>query len=220
MRSKMKILLTTVLMLLVNFNVSAAQSHEKPRVAVMIFGQHYSLEGEIRTKGVGAALSEYIIEALTDSNRFEVVGVDRWLDVLAEKNLEITGIITQSQAREIAELINTRYIIYGNVSGVDNDTLSFEIISNGADIHTVKSLAIGRMMDAKTGDIVTVARGEGQSKSSRVKISAASVGYLTIGTARVSQVSVHNSIKKAAFAMVDLLIKRLDEDKFFEEFER
>ncbi|WP_295160375.1 hypothetical protein, partial [Selenomonas sp. AE3005] len=53
------------------------------------------------------------------------------------------------------------------------------------------------------------AKGEGKSKSSLTKVGADSIGYITVGTARISQVSVHNSIKKAAYAMVDKLTERL-----------
>ena len=206
-----KIFLTAIIFSLILFNSVFAKFHEKPKVAVMDFGKLSNAAGEISTDNVGLAVSEYIIEALVESGKFNVIAKDQLEETLSERGIDTVGIIPPSKAKQIGEILGVRYIIYGNVNNVNSDTFTLEIISNGADVHTVKALIIARMMDVETGDIVTAARGEGKSKSSKVKISAPNVAYLSIGTSRVSQVSVHNAIKKAAYSMVDLLIKRLED---------
>ena len=209
----LKIFLTSILfslIILMMLNSAAAKFQEMPKVAVMDFGK-LSKSAGVNTDNVGLAVSDYIIEALVDSGKFKVMAKDHLAEVLAEKNLDTTGIIPPSKARQIGEILGVRYIIYGNVNDVNSDTFTLEIIQNGADVHTVKALIIARMMDVETGEIITAARGEGKSKSSKVKISAPNIAYLTIGTAKVSEVSVHNAIKKAAYSMVDLLIKRLED---------
>ena len=207
----LKIFFTAIFFSALIFNSAAAKFHEIPTVAVMDFGKLSNAAGEISTDNVGLAVSEYIIEALVESGKFKVMAKDHIEEILAERGLDTVGIIPPSKAKQIGEILGVRYIIYGNVNEVNSDTFTLEIISNGADVHTVKALIIARMMDVETGEIVTAARGEGKSDSSKVKISAPNVGYLTIGTAKVPQVSVHNAIKKAAYSMVDLLIKRLED---------
>lgn len=206
-----KIFLTAILFSAMIFNSATAKFQEMPKVAVMDFGKLSDAADGIRTDNVGLTVSEYIIEALIESGKFEVASREQIKEILAENDLEIAGIIPPSKARQIGKILGVRYIIYGNVNDVNSDTFTLEIISNGADVHTVKALIIARMMDVETGNIVTAARGEGKSKSSRVKVSAMNVGYISIGSAKVSEVSVHNAIKKAAYSMVDLLIERLED---------
>ncbi len=209
----LKIFLTSIffsLVILVMLNSAAAKFQEMPKIAVMDFGK-LSNASSVNTNNVGLAVSDYIIEALVDSKKFKVIDKDHLAEILAEKNLDTKGIIPPSKARQIGEILGVRYIIYGNVNDVNSDTFTLEVIQNGADVHTVKALIIARMMDVETGEIITAARGEGKSKSSKFKISAPNIAYLTIGTAKVSEVSVHNAIKKAAYSMVDLLIKRLED---------
>ena len=210
----LKTFITAIIFSLMLCNFATAKFHEKPKVAVMDFGKLSNAAGEINTDNVGLAVSDYIIEALVESGKFDVIAKDHLEDVLSERELNTVGIIPPSKARQIGEILGVNYIIYGNVNDVNSDTFKLEIIYNGADIHTVKALIIARMMDVETGDIVTAARGEGKSDSSKVKVGTTNVGYLTIGTAKVPQVSVHNAVKKAAYSMVDLLIKRLEEDLF------
>ena len=208
----LKIFLTAIIFSLMICNSAAAKFQEKTTVAVMDFGNLSNAAGDINTDHVGFAVSDYIIQALLDSGKFKIMDIEHFSEVLAENNLDITGIIPPSKARKIGEILGVRYIIYGNVNDVNSDTLTLEVISNGADVHTVKAIIIARMMDVETGEIITAARGEGKSKSSKVKVGTANVGYFTIGTKKVPQVSVHNAIQKAAYSMVDLLIKRLEED--------
>lgn len=209
---KFFIAILSVLILAVDFfNTAYAEMHEKPVVAVMDFGKHSDAANEIIIDNVGTMASDYIIEALVESKKFTVVAKDFMEETLAAEGLDTSGIIPPSRARKIGKILGVRYIIYGNVNDVNSDTLTVNVISNGADVHTVKALIIARMMDVETGDIVTAARGEGQSKSSKVQFGTSHAGYFTIGSKRVSQVSVHNAVKKAAYSMVELLVKRLED---------
>ena len=182
----LKVFLAATFFFLMTFNSATAKFQEMPTVAVMDFGKLSDAADGIRTDNVGLTVSEYIIEALIESGKFEVASREQIKEILAENDLEIAGIIPPSKARQIGKILGVRYIIYGNVNDVNSDTFTLEIISNGADVHTVKALIIARMMDVETGDIVTAARGEGKSKSSRVKVSAMNVGYISIGSAKVS----------------------------------
>lgn len=79
----------------------------------------------------------------------------------------------------------------------------------GVHICTVKAHVIARLMDVETGNILVMAKSDGSSKSSFVKVRGGPVSVVEIGTTRVTQDSVHNAIMKAAFATVDDLLLRL-----------
>jgi curli biogenesis system outer membrane secretion channel CsgG len=199
-----------VMLLTPLWTLEAAELMDKPTVAVMDFGHHVgATTDDIVFENTDKTSSDYIIEALVESGKYDVVDKDLLAEKLMQENLNTKGIIDPDTARRIGEILGVRYIIYGNVNDVTGSSTGIQIYANGADVYTVKAHIIARMMDVTTGDIVMAAKGEGKSKSSLAKVGTDSLGYITVGTARISQVSVHNSIKKAAYAMVDKLTERL-----------
>lgn len=209
----MKSIVLLVVCMLLNLSGGEAAvlaAYERPTVAVMDFGKHIGAAStDIVLDNTEKTSSDYIIEALVENGRYDVVDKDLLAEKLAEQSLNTTGIIDPDTARRIGEILGVRYIIYGNLNDVTGSSTGVDIYYAGANVHTVKAHIIARMMDVNTGDIVMAAKGEGSSKSSIVKAGEAKVGYITIGTAQISQISVHNSIKKAAYAMVDKLTERL-----------
>ena len=207
------ILLTTLMVLVFGRTAWAADVTVKPTVAVMDFSNY---EGgathDINLTGVGRMVSDYIIEALTDSGQFEVSDKDVPAGQLTAENLNVVGTIDPDTARRLGEILGVKYIIYGNVNGVSGDSFIIEVMLNGANIHTVEARIIACLMEVETGDIVAVARGEGKSKSSLVKAGKEGIGYIAIGSKKISQVSVHNAVKKAAYNMVDVLVRRFYEN--------
>lgn len=198
---------------LLNFSLAEAAvlpTYERPAVAVMDFGKHVgAATTDITLDNTEKTSSDYIIEALVESGRYDVVDKDLLAEKLAKEGLNITGLIDPDTAKRIGEILGVRYIIYGNLNDVTGSSTGLDIYYVGGNVHTVKAHIIARMMDVTTGDIVMAAKGEGKSKSSIGKVGKENIGFITIGTARISQVSVHNSIKKAAYAMVDKLTERL-----------
>ena len=188
----------------------AADVEDHPAVAVMDFGRHVGASSsDIQANNTEKTVLEYIIEALLESGHYRVIDKDLVAERIAAENLNTEGIIDPDTARRIGEILGVRYIIYGNLNDVTGSSTGMSVVSNGADVHTVQAHIIARMMDVTTGDIVMAAKGEGKSKSSLVKVSPDLVNFITIGTKKVSQVSVHNAIKKAAFAMVEKVSERL-----------
>ncbi len=199
-----------VMMLTPVWKSEAAELMDKPTVAVMDFGRHVgAATDDIVLENTDKTSSDYIIEALVESGKYDVVDKDLLAEKLMQENLNTKGIIDPDTARRIGEILGVRYIIYGNVNDVTGSSTGVQIYDNGADVYTVKAHIIARMMEVTTGDIVMAAKGEGKSKSSTAKVGTDRLGYITIGTAKISQVSVHNSIKKAAYNMVDKLTERL-----------
>lgn len=210
MRSLIKIFVLFAIFTFRMFSLEAAVLQERPVVAVMDFGRHIdAATTDIVLDNADKTSSDYIIEALVESGMYDVVDKDLLAEKMAQEKLNTQGIIDPDTARRIGEILGVRYIIYGNVNDVTGSSTGVQIYASSADVYTVKAHIIARMMDVTTGDIVMAAKGEGKSKSSLAKIGKDNWGYITIGTANISQVSVHNSIKKAAYTMVDKLTERL-----------
>ena len=204
--SKIFFIITTILAMILCIPVSfAATIEENASVAVMDFGTHPdAVPIDINIFNAGKAASEYVIDGLVKSNKFDVM--DRFMveDKIKAEHLNTTGIIDSDTARRIGKILGAKYIIYGNVNDVTLSDVGTSIIGTGATICTVKSHLILRMMNVETGDIICAAKGEGKSKSGK-----SSVILIEVGNSKVSQDSVHNALKKAAIQTVDILIDRL-----------
>lgn len=188
-----------------------ANAAGKLTVAVMDLGAfNGAYSSDLNTENIGAMASDYIIEALSETGKFTIIDKENVAKEIDAQKMKISGVIPPSIAKEIAKILNVDYLIYGDINSVDGDSLIIEVVSNGGKFHSVKVSMIVRMMNVKTGDIVTAARGEGVSKSSEIKVGKGKIGFITIGKNKIPQISVHNATKKAAFSMVDNLIKNLD----------
>lgn len=208
----MKKFLVICLMFLTVFSATEAAILEKDsEIAVMDFGiLKRELEENLSLKDVGLMTSDYIIERFADRKYFNVIERPHLTEKLQHENLITVGSISPDDAKKIGEILKVRYLIYGNVADVslaeDNEVV--------VTVNTIKARIIAKVLDVQTGKILMAAKGEGKSDSALVSLDGEAT--VTIGTKRVSQVSVHNALKKAAFQATDILIERLsgNPDKF------
>lgn len=198
--------------LIFTFCTSTANAEEsaKPRVAIIDFDTlSGAMSGELNADKVGMMCVDYIVEALIDSGKFFVMSKELAAKKLADEKLNCASIIPPSMIRRLGEILEVDFIILGGVYGVGNDQSILEVVSNGAKVNSVKACIIARMVDVHTGNIVAMAEGRGESKSSLVKVGKDNLGFITVGTKKVPQVSVHNSVKKATIPLVAEFVKAI-----------
>lgn len=203
-----KIFLAFALIFVVCSPTTSAEVSAKPKVAVVDFATlSGAVTGDLNADKVGLMCVDYIIEALVDSGKFFVMSKELVSENLAKEKLDCTGIISKSMIRRLGEILEVDFIVLGGVYGVGNDQCILEVVSNGAKVNSVKACLIARMVDVHTGNIVAMAEGRGESKSSLVKVGKDNFGFITVGTKKVPQVSVHNSVKKAVIPLVEEFIR-------------
>lgn len=203
-----KIFIAVALIFGVIISTTPAHASDKPRIAVIDFGQlNGAMSGKLNADKVGTMCLDYIIEALVDSGKFFLVDKHYVIEKLSGEKFNVAGNIPPSVIRKLGEILGVDYLIIGNVFGVGGDQTVLEIASNGAKINSVKACIIARMIDVRTCKIVAMAEGRGESKSSLVKVGKDTLGFITVGTKNIPQVSVHNSIRKAAFSLVEDFLK-------------
>lgn len=203
----MKKIFAVCLMFVSIFSATEAAILEKDsEIAVMDFGiLKREMEENLSLKDVGLMTSDYIIERFIDRKYFNVIDRPHLLEKLQNENLITVGSIPPDDAKKIGEILMVRYLIYGNVADVSLAEDNEAVVT----VNTVKARIIARIIDVQTGKILMAAKGEGKSESALVNLDGEAT--VTIGTKRVSQVSVHNSLKKAAFQVTDILIERLSD---------
>ena len=207
---------------------------EGASVAVTDFGIHEgAATSDIAILNVGKAAGSYVIERLVDSGHFNVMERESAQARFEEKalgiqgltqaenyyarvdkavlmdNEKLTGLIDPVTAQQIGQLLGASYLVYGNVNDVTVSDTGTSLGVGGVTVGTTKAHVIVRMMDVSTGDIVMAAKGEGSSKTSYVKAGAPTIGYISIGTKKVTQDSVHNAVQKAAYQAIDIMVERL-----------
>ena len=198
-----------------------------PNIAIMPFSNHASVstntdsgvQGQISLTDAGVA-SDYVLDALLDSDRFSIIEREQMQAIMSEHHLNLTGMVNPATAVQIGRLTGVKYILYGSVVGCslkektigyDNNTIG----GVGNNQHTVIANVVARFIDVETGRIVLAARGKGESTSTYNEIKwkkldlysdtdgTNSFGHtVKFGTKEVSQEQVHNAIAKAADDLV------------------
>ena len=192
---------------------SAASAEVLPdnlKVAVMDLGYYKgAVTSDLNSDNIGFMVSDYVIEALVASGKFQVISKELVEEKFAEEKISTVGIIPPSVAKKIGKILGVKYIVYGNISGLGSDSLKVEILASGGKFHSVKATVILRIMDIETGSVIGMTSGDGVSKSSEIKISPSELITIKIGSQNIPQVAVHNSIKKAAYSSVAAMIEQL-----------
>jgi TolB-like protein len=131
----------------------------KTRVAVIDFEQKASQEFQGRQ--VGEIVAEWLITALVNTGRFEVVERSQLKKILNEQQLGMTGMINQETVARMGELLGVKVIISGAVIQIGN---TYEVnarlisVEDGSILQAEKIRGVGlegieRMVDSLADSI-------------------------------------------------------------------
>lgn len=179
-----------------------------PALAVMDFGIYQGTAAEAMTVDDGESASAYIIARLVETKKFDVMDKMVIEENIANEKLAASGIIDADSAKRIGELLGVQYIIYGNVIDVGLDSVGGSYSGIGLDNNTIVAHINLRIMDTRTGRILAVVKGQGESSAAYVKAKVTRNASIKLGNVQVSMDAVHNAVKKAAFDAVDKLVAK------------
>lgn len=193
-----------LLYLLLLMNVPCVLAKEPVSIAVMDFALPQGISSaELVADGSYTGVGDFIVKELLTDNRFNLIDKAIYSEQLIKEHVKTVGIIDQESAKKIGKIMNVRYIIYGNVTELGNDTNENGVCGVGLNLHNVKAKVTLRMLDVQTGNILLAISGEGKSESSNVEVKMNEDYGLQIGTSRVSSISAYNAIQKAATNVVE-----------------
>lgn len=180
-----KVLLRICLLLCLLVNSTClAGLNDYPNIAILPFSNHASVStsadslsgtsGQIALTDAQVA-SDYVLDALLDSDRFSIMEREQMQAILKEHHLNLSGLIDPATAVQIGRLIGIKYIVYGSVVGCSLKEKGVSYDNNfiggvGNKQHTVIANVVGRFIDVETGRIVLAARGKGESTSTHNEI--------------------------------------------------
>ncbi|SHK37676.1 Curli production assembly/transport component CsgG [Selenomonas ruminantium] len=147
----------------------AALDKARDNVAVLPYAQRAAVSKELSLEDAGM-VSEFVIEALLDTGRFNLIERSELLAITEEHKLNMSGLVDQSTAVAVGRLAGVKYLIAGSVTGLSakKSGMSYENSqagSVGGKKNTVIANVTLRMIDVETGQIVCAASGTGESAS-------------------------------------------------------
>ena len=153
----------------------AASLYDYPNVAVLPYANKAAVSKEL-TLADASLVSEFVIEKLLDSGRFNVVEREMIMQIMQEHNLNMSGMISPADMVTVGQLAGAQYFIVGSVTGLSADTgvLDYshsEMGSIGGDKHTVIANVTARIIDIETGRILMAANGTGKSSNTLMEFS-------------------------------------------------
>lgn len=161
--------------------VCCAGLRDYPTIAVLPFS-HHAPAGSTQNQDAQLSfedariVSDYVLDNLVDCGEFQVMEREQMAAILSEHNLNVSGLVDISTAKEIGRLTGVQYLVYGSVvgcslkeshAGYSNSAVSGEVENKR---HIVIANVVGRFIDVETGRIVLTGRGKGQSTSTHNEI--------------------------------------------------
>ncbi len=147
----------------------ASLDRARDNVAVLPYAQRAAVSKELSLEDAGM-VSEFVIEALLDAGRFNLIERSELLAITEEHKLNMSGLVDQSTAVAVGRLAGVKYLIAGSVTGLSakKSGMSYEnsqVGSVGGKKNTVIANVTLRMIDVETGQIICAASGTGESAS-------------------------------------------------------
>ena len=145
-----------------------------PNIAVLNFSKKAAVSEGLTFEDAGV-VTEYLIDALIDTDMFNVIEREQFRAITDEHSFNATGLIDMSTATQLGKLYGVKYLVYGSVvglslkdTGIDYENGSHGKIDNVK--HTVIADVTARFIDVETGRIVLTGRGEGASSSAQTEV--------------------------------------------------
>ena len=153
--------------------VCMAGIHDYPNIAVLPFANKAVLSRELDFRDP-ALISEFVIEELIDSERFNVMEREQLMALTDEYNLNMSGLVDPSSAAQVGKLAGVQYMVYGSVTGLTTKESGISYDNSmfggaGGSKHTVIANVTARIIEVETGRIIVAGRGTGKSASTHME---------------------------------------------------
>jgi curli biogenesis system outer membrane secretion channel CsgG len=158
---------------LITGEVCFAGLGDYPNVAVLGFYNKAAVSNSLSFEDA-TVVTEYIIDELIRSGKFNVIERDQLAAIMSEHSLNMTGMVNPMSAVAIGNLAGAQYLVSGSVTGLSlkESGLSYEnSVRGGAKGTKYKVIANVnlRIIDVETGGIRATGSGEGSSSSTNME---------------------------------------------------
>lgn len=169
-----KVLASTAAFMALSINsVLAASIYDYPNLAVLPYANKAAVSQELSLADA-SLVSEFVIEKLLDSERFNVIERDMLMSMMQEYNFNMSGMVNPATAPQIGNLLGAQFFVAGSVTGLSTKVSGASYSSTvgagaGMNLNTVIANVTLRIIDAETGRIVMAVSGTGESASTNME---------------------------------------------------
>lgn len=183
------------------FGVAAAApvKSARPVVAVIPFEVKATVPRDITLEDA-SIVSDYVYDALVNSDAFDVVEREHLEQVLREQVLGHSGPVDERTAADFGRLVGAQYIICGSLTGLSTRRSAGEVAGLGVTQSKVYAHVSARCIEVETGRVWLAGRGDGRATNTRMN---APLRIIRIGTDKVDFEQVHKALEDAADSLVN-----------------
>ncbi len=169
-----KILFMLVMSMILSMqNLCFAGLHDYPNIAVLPFRNKAIMSNDVNYQEANL-ISEFVIEELIDTGRFNVMERDELMAITDEYSTNMTGLVDSATAAKIGKLAGVKYLVAGSVAGLTTKESGASYDNSvvggiGGVKHTVIANVNARIFDIETGRILLACHGVGESSSAHVE---------------------------------------------------
>ena len=211
-------ILSFLICLVLVFTAGVASGQQKRRVAILSFDDAAVESSAARavgtTQDVGGFLSDVVVKELLKGSVYTVVERRAIDQVLKEQNFSNSNRGDTKTAAAIGRLLGVDAIIVGSVTqfGIEESAVALGsgtlgrvtrgVLGGGKRINSKATVGMtARMVDTRTGEVLTAASGSGESSKASVAASGAATGNIDL-TSRSFQESMLGEAVNTAAAQV------------------
>ena len=193
----------------------AASAQQKKRVAILSFDDA-AVEASAATavgtsQDVGGFLADVVVKELLKGSTYTVVERRAIDQVLKEQNFSNSNRVDPKTAVAIGRLLGVDAIIMGSVTqfGVEESAVALGsgplgrvtrgVVGGGKRVNTKATVGMtARMVDTKTGEILTAASGSGESSKASVAASGYATGDIDLTSRSFEETMLGEAVNRAA----------------------
>ena len=193
----------------------AASAQQKKRVAILSFDDAAVEASAAKAVGtsqdVGGFLADVVVKELLKSSTYTVVERRAIDQVLKEQNFSNSNRVDPKTAAAIGRLLGVDAIIMGSVTqfGVEESAVAVGsgplgrvtrgVLGGGKRVNTKATVGMtARMVDTKTGEILTAASGSGESSKASVAASGYATGDIDLTSRSFEETMLGEAVNRAA----------------------
>lgn len=165
--------LLSIFIMLAFSRAEMASIYDYPNLAVLPYANKAAVSQELSLADA-SLVSEFVIEKLLDSERFNVVERDMLMSMMQEYNFNMSGMVNPATAPQIGQLLGAQFFVAGSVTGLSTKVSGASYGNSfgtgaGMNLNTVIANVTLRIIDAETGRIVLAVSGTGESASTNME---------------------------------------------------
>jgi curli biogenesis system outer membrane secretion channel CsgG len=193
----------------------AASAQQKKRVAILSFDDAAVEASAAKALGtsedVGGFLADVVVKELLKGSTYTVIERRAIDQVLKEQNFSNSNRVDPKTAAAIGRLLGVDAIIMGSVTqfGVEESAVALGsgplgrvtrgVLGTGKRINSKATVGLtARMVDTRTGEILTAASGSGESSKASVAASGSATGNIDLSSRSFEETMLGEAVNRAA----------------------